>query len=74
MMKNRSKKSRREPCLACPLGPPDWHYKCRNCGNEFDMPVPKGPSEEKGRTCPKCRSKDIKRIFTVKSEVCPPGG
>ena len=66
--------SRQEPCMACPLGPPDWHYRCGSCGNEFAMPVPKGPGEEKKRVCPKCQSREIKRLYTVKSEACPPGG
>lgn len=61
-------------CLACPLGPPDWHYVCRRCKAEFTMPVPRGPSEEKNRACPKCKSADIERIKTAKSEACPPGG
>jgi len=59
---------------ACPLGPPAWRYECRECGHKFNMAAPKGPSEEKKRACPKCQSKDIKRLNTVKSEACPPGG
>jgi DNA-directed RNA polymerase subunit RPC12/RpoP len=61
-------------CAACPLGPPDWVYKCGGCGAKFNLPAPKGPAEEKSRACPKCASKNIKRIDTVKSEACPPGG
>jgi putative FmdB family regulatory protein len=61
-------------CKACPLGPPNWQYRCRQCGFEFEMPAPKGPSEEKSRACPKCGSKDIERLDVVKSEACPPGG
>jgi DNA-directed RNA polymerase subunit RPC12/RpoP len=63
-----------EKGATCPLGPPVWHYKCLECGHEFEMPVPKGPSEEKGRLCPGCKSPNIARIDTVKSEACPPGG
>jgi DNA-directed RNA polymerase subunit RPC12/RpoP len=61
-------------CDACSEGPPDWRYSCRECKNEFTMPAPKGPSEEKERACPKCHSKNIERIGLVKSEACPPGG
>ncbi len=63
-----------EEYTACPIGPPPWHYKCNNCGHEFEMPVPSGPSEEKARTCPSCHSPSIERIKTVKWEACPPGG
>jgi DNA-directed RNA polymerase subunit RPC12/RpoP len=63
-----------EKCLACKLGPPDWIYSCGECGAKFNVPVPKGPSEEKEHACPKCRSKKIKRIDMVKSEACAPGG
>lgn len=63
-----------EKCAKCPLGPPDWQYICHDCQNKFIMPVPKGPSEEKGRTCPKCGSANIVRTGIVKFEVCPPGG
>ncbi|HUT67026.1 MAG TPA: zinc ribbon domain-containing protein [Dehalococcoidales bacterium] len=61
-------------CSACPYGPPAWRYKCRECGHKFEMPAPKGPSEEKSRACPECQSKDIARVNIVKSEACPPGG
>jgi len=59
---------------ACRLGPPALQYECQECGHKFEMPVSKGPTEEKSRTCPKCHSKSIKRVNIVKSEVCPPGG
>ncbi|MFA5307944.1 MAG: hypothetical protein WC370_00475 [Dehalococcoidales bacterium] len=61
-------------CAACSLGPPDWVYKCEECGNEFTLPAPKGPAEEKSRVCPECHGKNIKRTDLVKSESCPPGG
>jgi DNA-directed RNA polymerase subunit RPC12/RpoP len=61
-------------CSACPLGPPAWHYKCRECEQEFEVPAPKGPSEERGHVCPRCKGKNIERVKTVKSEACPPGG
>ena len=61
-------------CAACPYGPPAWQYECNACGHKFEMPAPKGPTEEKSRTCPECKSKDIKRLGIVMSEACPPGG
>jgi len=67
-------KAKEEKRLACPLGPPDWVYKCGECGAKFTMPSPKGPSEERGRACPKCNSKNIKITNTVKAKACPPGG
>jgi putative FmdB family regulatory protein len=61
--------------IACAYGPPAWRYRCQKCGHKFEMAAPKGPSEERKRACPKCQSKDIKRLDTViKSEACPPGG
>jgi rRNA maturation endonuclease Nob1 len=63
-----------EQCSSCPLGPPAWRYRCRECRNVFEMPAPRGPSEEKGRTCPACKSHNIERTGLVKSEACPPGG
>ncbi|MBN1692191.1 MAG: hypothetical protein JW845_01380 [Dehalococcoidales bacterium] len=59
---------------SCPLGPPDWRYRCKQCKHVFLMPAPKGPSEEKNRKCTKCGSAEIERIDLVTSEVCPPGG
>jgi hypothetical protein len=58
----------------CPLGAPAWLYKCSNCLHEFEMPCPKGPSDEKGRVCPGCRSPKITRISNFVSQACPPGG
>jgi DNA-directed RNA polymerase subunit RPC12/RpoP len=31
-----------------------WKYECQKCGLRFEMPIPKSPSEEKGRRCPQC--------------------
>jgi putative FmdB family regulatory protein len=59
---------------ACPIGPPTWRYKCQACGSRFEMPAARGPSEEKERTCPRCKSRDILRVGIVKSKACPPGG
>jgi len=63
-----------EEHLSCPIGPPVWQYRCRDCGHEFTMPVPKGPTEEKGRTCPECGSGNIEVVNVKASEACPPGG
>jgi DNA-directed RNA polymerase subunit RPC12/RpoP len=64
-----------ETCAACKLGPPDWDYTCRNCLRDFTMPAAKGPSEEKRRACPVCRSRNIERMNIAPSEAnCAPGG
>jgi DNA-directed RNA polymerase subunit RPC12/RpoP len=63
--------------IACPVraaGPPPWRYRCRACGAEFEMPAPKGPSEEKSRACPRCSSRDIEKQAVTRTEACPPGG
>ena len=70
----KKQKADTESCPACPYGPPDWQYECQGCGHKFEMAAPKGPSDEKNRTCPECGSSDIKRIDIIKSEACPPGG
>jgi DNA-directed RNA polymerase subunit RPC12/RpoP len=77
-MARQSETKKKKPgittCAVCQFGPPAWQYKCPECGHKFQMPAPKGPSEEKKRTCPKCHSQNIKRVNIVKSEACPPGG
>jgi Zn finger protein HypA/HybF involved in hydrogenase expression len=32
----------------------NWKYECQRCKHVFKMPIPKSPTEEKGRTCPIC--------------------
>ena len=62
---------------SCPISSADrlvWKYKCLECGCEFQMPVPKGPTDERSRTCPVCQSHGIERVNIEKTEVCPPGG
>ena len=61
-------------CAKCSLGPPAWHYKCGDCEHEFEMPAPKGPAEERKRSCPECKSSNIKVTNIHKSEACAPGG
>ncbi|HEY98386.1 MAG TPA: hypothetical protein G4O16_09440 [Dehalococcoidia bacterium] len=68
------KKQDIEKCADCSYGPPDWQYECPDCGAEFEIPAPKGPSDEKNRSCPECAGKNIKRVGIAKSEACPPGG
>jgi rRNA maturation endonuclease Nob1 len=63
-----------ETCAACKLGPPDWEYTCHNCLRDFTMPAARGPTEEKGRTCPACGSRNIERLNIAPSEACAPGG
>jgi DNA-directed RNA polymerase subunit RPC12/RpoP len=51
-----------------------WDYVCHQCRALFELPVPRGPKEEKEAKCPGCGSMDIQRINIGHSEVCPPGG
>jgi DNA-directed RNA polymerase subunit RPC12/RpoP len=51
-----------------------WDYVCHQCRDLFELPVPRGPKEEKEAKCPGCSSMDIQRINIGHSEVCPPGG
>ncbi|MCK4273769.1 MAG: hypothetical protein KAW90_02670 [Dehalococcoidales bacterium] len=70
----KTRKPDKITCSVRPYGPPAWQYKCHECGHEFEMPAPKGPTEERSHTCPECHSKNIERLNIVKSEACPPGG
>lgn len=68
------KKTETGKYIDCSYGPPIWQYKCLVCGNIFEMPAAKGPSEEKSRSCPGCRRNNIKRFNVVISGAFPPGG
>jgi predicted Zn-ribbon and HTH transcriptional regulator len=51
-----------------------WELTCRQCKFNFEVPVPRGPREEKELKCPKCESKYIERIETLSEGVAPPCG
>jgi DNA-directed RNA polymerase subunit RPC12/RpoP len=74
VMNEKNKLLDAELCAKCSLGPPAWQYKCQDCDHEFEMPAPKGPSEERNRACPACKSRNLKVINIHKSEACAPGG
>ena len=63
---------KKKPSIA--TGPPAWQYKCQDCGYEFQMPVPRGPTEAGNQTCPECHGRNIERVNICDGEVCPPGG
>ena len=63
-----------ETSIARQPGPPDWDYTCHNCLRDFTLPAAKGPTEEKGRTCPACGSRNIEPLNITTSEACLPGG
>jgi len=50
-----------------------WEYLCHNCRAQFELPVPRGPKEEKETECPNCGSKNIQRVM-IELGTCPPGG
>jgi DNA-directed RNA polymerase subunit RPC12/RpoP len=50
-----------------------WEFTCRQCKSNFEVPVPRGPREEKELKCLKCGSKYIERI-EVPIEGPPPCG
>jgi len=39
-----------------------WELTCRHCKSSFEVPVPRGPREEKELKCLNCGSKYIERI------------
>jgi len=51
-----------------------WHYLCHQCKAHFDVPVPRGPTEERALRCLECGSKDIERVETYGCAIAPPGG
>ena len=65
---------------SCPINLPSefktltWDYLCHQCEFRFEMPVPRGPTEEKERECPRCGSRDIERLNVFDYTACPPGG
>ncbi|MBN1190367.1 MAG: hypothetical protein JXA46_11485 [Dehalococcoidales bacterium] len=42
-----------------------WKYECKMCGHKFEMPVPKSPSENKSRRCPRCGGAHLHLITDV---------
>ena len=59
---------------SCHIGPPDWQYQCGDCGHRFEVPAPRGPAEEKCRTCPECGSRNISRVNMCEANPATPGG
>ena len=51
-----------------------WELTCRLCKSNFEVPVPRGPREEKELKCPKCESKYIERIEALSQGAPPPCG
>ncbi|MCU0345037.1 MAG: zinc ribbon domain-containing protein [Ignavibacterium sp.] len=49
---------------------PTYSYKCNECGNKFDEFSTKvmSSSEDTIHDCPKCKSKNTKRIMTKPAE------
>jgi rRNA maturation endonuclease Nob1 len=43
----------------------DWEYECQQCRNKFQMPIPKNPSEEKGRICTICGSQHLHLLTDI---------
>jgi len=47
------------------LSMPIYEYTCKQCGKEFERVVLSG--NEKGITCPECKSKDVKKNMSASS-------
>jgi putative FmdB family regulatory protein len=45
------------------LSMPIYEYTCKQCGKEFERVVLSG--NEKGITCPECKSKDVKKNMSA---------
>jgi hypothetical protein len=51
-----------------------WELACRQCKASFEVPVPRGPTEEKELKCPICGSESIERIEASNPSPPPCGG
>jgi rRNA maturation endonuclease Nob1 len=51
-----------------------WELTCRQCKSSFELPVPRGPREEKELKCPKCGSEYIERIEALAQDLPSCGG
>jgi len=47
---------------------PIYEYTCKKCGKEFERVVLSG--NEKGITCPECKSKDVKKNMSASTFMC----
>ncbi len=43
---------------------PDYEYKCKNCGEKFEIRRSL-QEQEKGSKCPRCGAHDTYRVFSV---------
>jgi putative FmdB family regulatory protein len=43
---------------------PIYEYSCRKCGADFTLALTVKDHEKKKATCPKCKAKDVERVFT----------
>jgi putative FmdB family regulatory protein len=41
---------------------PMFEYKCRGCGNQFEMLVRKGQDTP---ACPKCQSQELEKLLSI---------
>ncbi|MHB1001252.1 MAG: FmdB family zinc ribbon protein [Armatimonadota bacterium] len=46
-----------------------FEYRCSECGYNFAMSEPLG-TPEGGRECPKCESRDTRRVISKSSMSC----
>lgn len=42
---------------------PVYSYKCKKCGQNFDILV-KGSGQENKLQCPSCKSEDVEKVFS----------
>jgi Zn finger protein HypA/HybF involved in hydrogenase expression len=43
----------------------EWEYECQQCRRKFKMPIPKSPTEAKGRICIACGSHHLQLLTDV---------
>ena len=51
-----------------------WQLTCRDCKQDFEVEVPRGPREEKELRCPSCKGQDLERIEAASVDAGPACG
>ena len=44
---------------------PIYEYSCRKCGADFTLALSLKEHEKKSPACPKCKAKDVERVFST---------
>ncbi len=48
---------------------PIYEFKCNSCGHQFDVFESFQERDQHKEKCPKCKSKDVKRVLSAASVI-----